>query len=57
MVCPHGQKKGVELVRSKGISFSQFCANVFYGRPLTIVEVTAFVCHKPSIIDLQSSWT
>jgi len=28
LICPHGQ--------GKGVNFSRFCANVFYGRSLTI---------------------
>jgi len=34
MVCPHGQGEVVEPVRTKGVSFSRFWADVFYEGPL-----------------------
>jgi len=36
MVCPHGQGgREIEPERTRGPNFSQFCADVLDGRPLT----------------------
>jgi len=41
MVCPHEQVEGGKLRASadigRGVSFSQFCADIFYGWPLTVL--------------------
>jgi len=38
MVCPHGQERRrgwTSADKRWGVNFSRFCADVFYGRPLT----------------------
>jgi len=44
MVYPHRQGKGLSQsdilrTRGKGVSFSRFCADIFFGRPLTICNL------------------
>jgi len=44
MVCPHGQLGGLanaDILRTRaetlrGVNFSRFCVDVFYGRPPTM---------------------